>query len=88
MQVRAISHAKVKNDKVDARTLAELLAAGLLPPVWQSDETTRWLRRMTRRRAQLVRQRTRAKNAVSAVLLRNLCGRCPFKDPFGKKGRA
>src|SRR4051794_30219663 len=27
MQVRAISHAKVKNDRVDARTLAELLAA-------------------------------------------------------------
>jgi transposase len=87
MQVRAISHARIKNDKVDARTLADLLAAGLLPAVWQSDQTTRWLRRMTRRRAQLVRQRTRAKNAVSAVLMRNLCGRCPFKDPFGNSGR-
>ena len=38
MQVRAISHAKVKNDRVDARTLAELLAADLLPQVWIADE--------------------------------------------------
>ena len=41
MQVRAISHAKVKNDRVDARTLAELLAADLLPQVWIADEPTR-----------------------------------------------
>ena len=44
MQVRAISHAKVKNDRVDARTLAELLAADLLPQVWIADEPTRALR--------------------------------------------
>ena len=31
MHVRAISHAKVKNDQFDARTLAELLAADLVP---------------------------------------------------------
>jgi transposase len=30
-QVRAIAHAKVKTDKVDARMLADLLAAGLIP---------------------------------------------------------
>ena len=34
MHVRAISHAKVKNDQFDARTLAELLAADLVPRVW------------------------------------------------------
>jgi hypothetical protein len=33
-QVRAISHARVKTDKVDARVLADLLAAGLIPTVW------------------------------------------------------
>ena len=33
-KLRAIYEAKVKNDKVDARTLAELLAADLLPRVW------------------------------------------------------
>jgi transposase len=74
MQVRAICHAKVKNDRFDARTLAELLAVDLIPRVWISDERTRALRRLTSRRAQLVRQRTRVKNEVSAVLVRNLKG--------------
>jgi transposase len=88
MHVRAISHAKVKNDRFDARTLAELLAADLVPRVWISDEETRLLRRLTSRRTQLVRQRTRTKNEISAVLVRNLKGRPPVTDLFGKKGRA
>jgi transposase len=32
-QVRAISHARVKTDKLDARMLADLLAADLIPRV-------------------------------------------------------
>jgi len=80
MQVRAICHAKVKNDRFDARTLAELLAVDLIPRVWITDECTRVLRRLTSRRAQLVRQRTRVKNEVSAVLVRNLKGRPPASD--------
>jgi transposase len=87
MQVRAICHAKVKNDRFDARTLAELLAVDLIPRVWITDERTRALRRLTSRRAQLVRQRTRVKNEVSAVLVRNLKGRPPVSDVFGKRGR-
>lgn len=87
MQVRAICHAKVKNDRFDARTLAELLAVDLIPRVWITDERTRVLRRLTSRRAQLVRQRTRVKNEVSAVLVRNLKGRPPASDVFGKRGR-
>ena len=69
MHVRAISHAKVKNDQFDARTLAELLAADLVPRVWIGDEQTRVLRRLTGRRAQLVRARTRPKNEIAAVLV-------------------
>jgi transposase len=88
MQVRAISHAKVKNDQFDARTLAELLAADLVPRVWIGDEQTRVLRRLTSRRTQLVRARTRPKNEIAAVLVRNLKGRPPMTDPFGKQGRA
>jgi transposase len=87
MQVRAICHAKVKNDRFDARTLAELLAVDLIPRVWITDETTRTLRRLTSRRAQLVRQRTRVKNEATAVLVRNLKGRPPVSDLFGKRGR-
>lgn len=88
MHVRAISHAKVKNDRFDARTLAELLAADLVPRVWISDEQTRLLRRLTSRRTQLIRQRTRTKNEISAVLVRTSRGRPPVTDLFGKKGRA
>jgi len=33
--VKAISYAKVKTDKVDAKTLAELLRAGLIPEAYQ-----------------------------------------------------
>jgi transposase len=46
------------------------------------------LRRLTSRRTQLIRQRTRIKNEISAVLVRNLKGRPPVSDLFGKKGRA
>jgi transposase len=49
-QVRAISHARVKTDKVDARVLADLLAADLIPRVWIGDECVRMLRRLVSRR--------------------------------------
>ena len=48
-QVRAISHARVKTDKVDAKVLADLLAAGLIPAVWIGDERVRMLRRLVSR---------------------------------------
>ena len=76
-----------KTDKLDARTLAKLLAAGFLPEVWTPDEQTRVLRRRISRRAQLVRQRTREKNQVHAILIRNLKGRSPATDVFGAAGR-
>ena len=44
-KLRAIAEAKVKTDKVDARTLCELLSAGFLPEVFGPDEETRALRR-------------------------------------------
>jgi transposase len=37
-KLRAIAESKVKTDKVDARTLCELLAAGYLPEVFGPDE--------------------------------------------------
>jgi hypothetical protein len=60
-RTRAIAEAKVKTDKVDARILAQLLAAGFVPPVWLPGERTRSLRRQVMRRAHLVSQRTRIK---------------------------
>ena len=87
-EVRAISHARVKSDRFDARTLAELLAAGMLEAVWVPDAKTQALRRRVARRAALVRQRTRAKNEVHATLSRALLGRAPVGELFGREGRA
>jgi transposase len=86
-KTRAIAEAKVKTDKVDARILAQLLAADFLPPVWLPDDRTRSLRRQVMRRAHLVRQRTRIKNQVHAILARNLAPTPPVSDLFGRAGR-
>ena len=86
-KTREIAEAKVKTDKVDARILAQLLAADFLPPVWLPDPRTRALRRQVVRRAHIVRARTRIKNQVHAILARNLCPTPPVSDLFGKTGR-
>jgi transposase len=86
--VRAMAHARVKSDRFNARTLADLLSAGMLGEVWVPDAETSALRRRVARRAALVRQRTRAKNEIHATLSRCLLGRAPASDLFGKKGRS
>ncbi|MDR5749121.1 IS110 family transposase [Caballeronia sp. LZ029] len=87
LQVRLIAEARVKTDKIDAAILAQLYASGFLPEVWIPDEATQAMRRQVSRRAQIVRQRTRLKNEVHAVLAAHLIERCPATDLFGKKGR-
>jgi transposase len=86
LQVRAIAHAKVKTDKIDAVVLAKLHAAGFLPEVWQPDDATERLRRQVARRATIVHSRTRVKNRIQSVLHANLI--LPYKgDLFSGKGR-
>jgi transposase len=82
-----ISRARAKTDRLDARTLAKLLAAGELDAVWLPDEWSRAMRRRLARRSQLVRARTHAKNEIHAVLMRRLAGRPPVSDVFGVRGR-
>ena len=82
-----IRQARAETDRLDARTLARLLAAGELDVVWSPDEHCRVMRRRLSRREQLVRARSRAKNEVHAVLVRRLVGRPPASDLFGVKGR-
>jgi transposase len=52
-----------------------------------ADEATQALRRQVARRAHLVRQRTRLKNQVQAIVQRNLVPKPPVSDLFGIKGR-
>lgn len=82
-----IRGARAKTDRLDARTLARLLAAGELDGVWMPDRDTQVMRRRLGRRTQLVRSRARAKNEIHATLVRCLVGRAPFREPFGPKGR-
>jgi transposase len=65
---KAIAAARLKNDKVDARTLAQLLRADLLPEAWIAPQVTRDLRTLLRHRASLVRSSTALKSRVHAVL--------------------
>jgi len=65
---RAIASARLKNDKVDAQTLAQLLRADLLPEAWIAPQQVRDLRALLRHRASLVRLSTSLKNRVHAVL--------------------
>ena len=82
-----IRQARAKTDRLDARTLARLLAAGSLDGVWVPDRQTWVMRRRLSRRSQLVWARNRSKNQIHAVLMRQLVGRPPFSDLFGVKGR-
>jgi transposase len=85
-RVKAIASAKLKNDRVDSQTLAHLLRCDLLPESWKADRETQGRRQQVRLRATLVRQRTRLKNQVHAVLHQQGL-RSPVTDLFGKRGR-
>jgi transposase len=71
---------------VDSATLAHLLRCDLLPESWKADRETQARRQQVRLRATLVRQRTRLKNQVHAVLHQQGL-RSPVTDLFGKRGR-
>jgi transposase len=87
LQVRAIAHAKIKTDKIDATVLAKLHASGFLPEVWMPDETTEALRRLVSQRTQVVQQMTRVKNRIHSILHANLIP--PYRGRlFGAAGRA
>ncbi len=85
-RVKAIASAKLKNDRVDSETLAHLLRCDLLPESWKADRETQARRQQVRLRATLVRQRTRLKNQLHAVLHQQGL-RSPATDLFGKRGR-
>src|SRR5712691_11968812 len=68
LATKAISSARVKNDAVDAKTLAHLLRTNLLPEAWIAPPEVREARRLVRMRASLVRIRSRLKCQIHAVV--------------------
>lgn len=70
LQVKAIASARVKTDKVDARTLARLLYLDMVPASHVPPREVRDLRELLRHRKALVEKSTAFKNRVHAELLR------------------
>lgn len=67
--LKAIAASKKKNDRIDARKIADLLRADLLPECHMASEQTRQLRRILRYRNLVVRQSTVMKNRISGLLM-------------------
>lgn len=86
LQVKAIASARVKNDSVDAATLAHLLRAGLIPAAWIAPHDVREARSLVRSRISLVRMRSRLKNQIRAVLAQ-LGMSVQVQDIVGRKAR-
>jgi transposase len=85
-KVKLIAEARVKTDKVDVLTLAQLLRADMLPEVWVPPSHVRDLRALLSHRRRLVSLQTTAKNRLQSVLHRlNL--RPPDGDLFARKQR-
>jgi transposase len=68
LRCKAIASARLKNDKVDAAILAQLLRADLLPEAWIAPAAVRQLRALLRHRAGLVRLGTQQQNRIHAVV--------------------
>jgi transposase len=68
LRCKAIASARLKNDKVDAAILAQLLRADLLPEAWIAPPEVRQLRALLRHRVALVRLRTLLRNRIHAIL--------------------
>jgi transposase len=86
LRTRAIAAARVKTDAVDARTLAQLLRAGLLPEAYIAPRELRDVRELLRHRVTLVAMRSAIKNRVHAILARHGVTH-QHADLFGKAGR-
>jgi transposase len=87
---KAIASAKVKTDKIDSITLANLLRGGWAAECYVPSEITMEFRELVRFRAHLVRERTRMKNRIHAYLLMNNVSidAGPFTKGFVEKVRA
>ena len=69
VKTKAIASAKVKTDRLDALTLADLLRGGYIAESYVPPRRIMDLRNMVRHRASLVRIRTMLKNKIHANLL-------------------
>jgi transposase len=82
----ALLKAGNKNDRIDARKLAELLRAELLSPVYHGETSTVTLKQLGRSYAALTEDTTRVKSRLKA-LYRSQAISSAGKKPFGRRHR-
>ena len=83
-QTKAIGIAEVKNDRLDAKLLAQLRRAGMVAQSYVPPEELRERRALMRGRKRLVEKRTDFKNEVHALLDQH--GVSYDWDPFSVEG--
>lgn len=86
-KVKAIAHARIKTDKIDAHILAQLLRTDFIPTVEMPTEEHWNGRQLMKHRQLLVRQQTRFKNSILGILNKKLI-KSPYSrelTPSGKK---
>jgi transposase len=69
-KMKAITAGKNKSDRIDARTIADLLRCNLLPTCYVLPPQLRDLRRLLRYRNLVVQQSVRMQNKVAGLLRR------------------
>lgn len=67
-KTRYIAEARIKSDRVDSKSIAELVRLDALPPAYMPDEETAMLREKIRRRAFLVRERVKLRVKIKSTL--------------------
>lgn len=87
LKVKAIASSKIKTDTIDARTLAELLRAELIPEVHVPVKEVRQQKDILRQRCWFVKSKTALKNRIHQILARNHIKNPGFSDLFGVGGR-
>ncbi len=85
LKTKAIAESTVKTDKVDSKTLAQLLRVGFLPEVWHPSGSFQLLRQLTVFYASLINDRTRVKNRLQSLFHRRLI-HCPVSVLFSQAG--
>lgn len=87
LKVKAISTAKVKTDKIDAKVLANLLRCNLIPEAYFAPKHVRNWKELCRGRSSLIDLKIQVKNKIHAIMFRNGLV-YPRSTLFTKKGRA
>lgn len=85
LQTKAIAAARIKNDKVDSKILADLLRTNMLPMAYIQPRDIRDLKELVRQRAHYVELRTRIKNKIHSVLFKTNTQHS-FTNLYGKAG--